>query len=81
MALQSRENKYFEHPIFKKNIYTSLTLFHPLFKSYSLWLCREGGINCHLCDENGALHQYAHEATSPHACDSTGYWTPEEAVG
>ncbi|RXN20770.1 pappalysin-2 isoform X1 [Labeo rohita] len=42
---------------------------------------REGDMNCHLCDENGALQQYAHEATSPHACDSTGYWTPEEAVG
>ncbi|XP_009296921.1 pappalysin-2 isoform X2 [Danio rerio] len=42
---------------------------------------REGDMNCQLCDENGALHQYAHEATSPHACDSTGYWTPEEAVG
>uniref|UniRef100_A0A673G2A6 Pappalysin-2-like n=1 Tax=Sinocyclocheilus rhinocerous TaxID=307959 RepID=A0A673G2A6_9TELE len=42
---------------------------------------REGDMSCHLCDENGALHQYAHEATSPHACDSTGYWTPEEAVG
>ncbi|KTG07046.1 hypothetical protein cypCar_00016071 [Cyprinus carpio] len=38
-------------------------------------------MSCHLCDENGALHQYAHEATSPHACDSTGYWTPEETVG
>uniref|UniRef100_A0A8C2AQ58 Pappalysin 2 n=1 Tax=Cyprinus carpio TaxID=7962 RepID=A0A8C2AQ58_CYPCA len=38
-------------------------------------------MNCHLCDENGIFHQYAHEATSPHACDSTGYWTPEEAVG
>ncbi|KTF92531.1 hypothetical protein cypCar_00036778 [Cyprinus carpio] len=42
---------------------------------------REGDMNCHLCDENGIFHQYAHEATSPHACDSTGYWTPEEAVG
>uniref|UniRef100_A0A8C1THT0 Pappalysin 2 n=1 Tax=Cyprinus carpio TaxID=7962 RepID=A0A8C1THT0_CYPCA len=42
---------------------------------------REGDMSCHLCDENGALHQYAHEATSPHACDSTGYWTPEETVG
>ncbi|XP_016302321.1 pappalysin-2-like [Sinocyclocheilus anshuiensis] len=41
----------------------------------------EGDMSCHLCDENGALHQYAYEATSPHACDSTGYWTPEEAVG
>uniref|UniRef100_A0A8C2IS31 Pappalysin 2 n=1 Tax=Cyprinus carpio TaxID=7962 RepID=A0A8C2IS31_CYPCA len=42
---------------------------------------REGDMNCHLCDENGIFHQYAHEATSPHTCDSTGYWTPEEAVG
>uniref|UniRef100_A0A671Q4N9 Pappalysin-2-like n=1 Tax=Sinocyclocheilus anshuiensis TaxID=1608454 RepID=A0A671Q4N9_9TELE len=42
---------------------------------------REGDMNCLLCDENGAFHQYAYEATSPHACDSTGYWTPEEAVG
>ncbi|XP_052404990.1 pappalysin-2-like isoform X1 [Carassius gibelio] len=42
---------------------------------------REGDMSCHLCDENGALNQYAYEATSPHACDSTGYWTPEEAVG
>uniref|UniRef100_A0A8C1L882 Pappalysin 2 n=1 Tax=Cyprinus carpio TaxID=7962 RepID=A0A8C1L882_CYPCA len=41
----------------------------------------EGDMSCHLCDENGALHQHAHEATSPHACDSTGYWTPEETVG
>uniref|UniRef100_A0A673IPZ2 Pappalysin-2-like n=1 Tax=Sinocyclocheilus rhinocerous TaxID=307959 RepID=A0A673IPZ2_9TELE len=41
----------------------------------------EGDMNCLLCDENGAFHQYAYEATSPHACDSTGYWTPEEAVG
>ncbi|XP_016121372.1 pappalysin-2-like, partial [Sinocyclocheilus grahami] len=41
---------------------------------------REGDMNCLLCDENGAFHQYAYEATSPHACDSTGYWTPEEAV-
>ncbi|XP_051556019.1 pappalysin-2-like [Myxocyprinus asiaticus] len=42
---------------------------------------REGDVSCQLCDENGAFHQYAYEATSPHACDSTGYWTPEEAVG
>lgn len=58
----------------------SISLY-TFLKGYSLWLCREGDMNCHLCDENGALQQYAHEATSPHACDSTGYWTPEEAVG
>ncbi|KAI5103983.1 pappalysin-2 isoform X1, partial [Silurus meridionalis] len=44
-------------------------------------LQREEGVNCQLCDEHGALHQYAYKATSPHSCDSSGYWTPEEAVG
>lgn len=38
-------------------------------------------MNCQRCDEDGVLHQYAYEATSPHACDTSGYWTPEEAVG
>ncbi|XP_036452168.1 pappalysin-2 isoform X1 [Colossoma macropomum] len=42
---------------------------------------REEGVNCQLCDEHGVLHQYAFEATSPHTCDTSGYWTPEEAVG
>ncbi|XP_063074989.1 pappalysin-2 isoform X2 [Engraulis encrasicolus] len=42
---------------------------------------REGDVNCQRCDEDGVLHQYAHEATSPHGCDTSGYWTPEEAVG
>ncbi|XP_060729395.1 pappalysin-2 [Tachysurus vachellii] len=42
---------------------------------------REEGVNCQLCDEHGALHQYAYKASSPHSCDSSGYWTPEEAVG
>ncbi|KAG5285551.1 hypothetical protein AALO_G00004680 [Alosa alosa] len=42
---------------------------------------REGDVNCQRCDEDGVLHQYAHEASSPHACDTSGYWTPEEAVG
>ncbi|KAG9338489.1 hypothetical protein JZ751_025723 [Albula glossodonta] len=41
----------------------------------------EGVVNCKDCEEDGAFHQYAHEATSPRACDSSGYWTPEEAVG
>ncbi|XP_028834109.1 pappalysin-2 isoform X2 [Denticeps clupeoides] len=41
----------------------------------------EGAVSCQSCDENGVLHQYAYEATSPHTCDSSGYWTPEEAVG
>ncbi|XP_066537403.1 pappalysin-2 [Hoplias malabaricus] len=42
---------------------------------------REEGVNCQLCDEHGVLRQYAFEASSPHTCDSSGYWTPEEAVG
>ncbi|TRY60672.1 hypothetical protein DNTS_004266 [Danionella cerebrum] len=33
---------------------------------------READVNCRFCDENGALHQYAYRATSPHACDSSG---------
>ncbi|KAI4809988.1 hypothetical protein KUCAC02_018838, partial [Chaenocephalus aceratus] len=39
------------------------------------------GINCGDCEKDGALHQYASEATSPRICDTSGYWTPEEAVG
>ncbi|XP_064197731.1 pappalysin-2 [Anguilla rostrata] len=42
---------------------------------------REGVVNCKDCEEDGTFHQYAYEATSPRACDSSGYWTPEEAVG
>ncbi|XP_018608776.1 pappalysin-2 [Scleropages formosus] len=41
----------------------------------------EGDVNCRSCNKEGALLQYAHKATSPRACDSSGYWTPEEAVG
>ncbi|KAG7456967.1 hypothetical protein MATL_G00241530 [Megalops atlanticus] len=42
---------------------------------------REGVVSCRYCEDDGTFHQYAHEATSPRACDSSGYWTPEEAVG
>ncbi|KAF3858509.1 hypothetical protein F7725_011710 [Dissostichus mawsoni] len=38
------------------------------------------GINCGDCEKDGVLHQYASEATSPRICDTSGYWTPEEAV-
>ncbi|MBN3318689.1 PAPP2 protein, partial [Atractosteus spatula] len=41
---------------------------------------REGRTNCGDCEEDGSFHQYAHRATSPRVCDSSGYWTPEEAV-
>ncbi|XP_056149836.1 pappalysin-2 [Lampris incognitus] len=39
------------------------------------------GVNCGDCERDGVFHQYAHEATSPRACDTSGYWTPEEAIG
>ncbi|KAM8849560.1 pappalysin-2 [Spinachia spinachia] len=39
------------------------------------------GINCGDCETDGVFHQYASEATSPRICDTSGYWTPEEAVG
>lgn len=38
-------------------------------------------INCGDCEKDGVFHQYAYEATSPHICDTSGYWTPDEAVG
>lgn len=38
-------------------------------------------INCEDCGKDGVFHQYAHEASSPRICDTSGYWTPEEAVG
>ncbi|XP_015273228.1 PREDICTED: pappalysin-2 [Gekko japonicus] len=42
---------------------------------------RESGNLCGNCAEDGTFSQYAHEASSPRICDSSGYWTPEEAVG
>lgn len=39
------------------------------------------GVSCGECEKDGVFHQYAHEATSPRICDTSGYWTPEEAVG
>ncbi|XP_029474617.1 pappalysin-2 [Rhinatrema bivittatum] len=42
---------------------------------------RDPGTLCGDCTEDGSFHQYVHEASSPRVCDSSGYWTPEEAVG
>nr|XP_034979470.1 pappalysin-2 [Zootoca vivipara] len=42
---------------------------------------RETGNLCGDCAEDGTFSQYVHEASSPRICDSSGYWTPEEAVG
>ncbi|XP_061490162.1 pappalysin-2 isoform X2 [Rhineura floridana] len=42
---------------------------------------RESSNLCGDCAEDGTFSQYVHEASSPRTCDSSGYWTPEEAVG
>ncbi|XP_038156424.1 pappalysin-2 [Cyprinodon tularosa] len=39
------------------------------------------GIDCGDCEKDGVFHQYAFQASSPRICDTSGYWTPEEAVG
>ncbi|XP_012500097.1 PREDICTED: pappalysin-2 [Propithecus coquereli] len=36
---------------------------------------------CGACTEDGMFRQYVHTASSRRVCDSSGYWTPEEAVG
>uniref|UniRef100_A0A8C5I363 Sushi domain-containing protein n=1 Tax=Gouania willdenowi TaxID=441366 RepID=A0A8C5I363_GOUWI len=38
-------------------------------------------VNCGDCEKDGVFHQFAYEATSPRVCDTSGYWTPEEAIG
>ncbi|KAM6128656.1 pappalysin-2 [Phoenicopterus ruber ruber] len=42
---------------------------------------REQDMLCDNCAEDGTFRQYVHEASSPRVCDSSGYWTPEEAEG
>ncbi|XP_035753962.1 pappalysin-2 [Egretta garzetta] len=42
---------------------------------------REQDMLCDDCAEDGTFRQYVHEASSPRVCDSSGYWTPEEAEG
>ncbi|KAM9378975.1 pappalysin-2 [Phaethornis superciliosus] len=42
---------------------------------------REQDTLCDDCEEDGTFRQYVHEASSPRVCDSSGYWTPEEAEG
>ena len=44
-------------------------------------VCREQDTLCDDCAEDGTFRQYVHEASSPRVCDSSGYWTPEEAEG
>ncbi|XP_066117307.1 pappalysin-2 [Saccopteryx bilineata] len=42
---------------------------------------RARGSVCSACTEDGTFRQYVHKASSRRVCDSSGYWTPEEAVG
>ncbi|XP_004688566.1 PREDICTED: pappalysin-2 isoform X1 [Condylura cristata] len=42
---------------------------------------RTPGSMCSACTEDGTFRQYVHTASSRRVCDSSGYWTPEEAVG
>ncbi|XP_068921606.1 pappalysin-2 [Petaurus breviceps papuanus] len=42
---------------------------------------RDAGSLCGVCTEDGTFRQYVHSASSRRVCDSSGYWTPEEAVG
>ncbi|KAM3915562.1 pappalysin-2 [Leptodactylus fuscus] len=42
---------------------------------------RDSGYSCESCTDDGSFLQYAHQASSPRACDNSGYWAPEEAVG
>ncbi|XP_031143549.1 pappalysin-2 [Sander lucioperca] len=60
------------------SIYWLPPLRGPLYQSSSIHV---SGINCGDCEKDGVFHQYASEATSPRICDTSGYWTPEEAVG
>ncbi|XP_053738591.1 pappalysin-2 [Synchiropus splendidus] len=51
----------------------------PLYQSSSLQA--PDHINCRDCERDSVFHQYAYEASSPRICHTSGYWTPEEAVG
>ncbi|XP_069837812.1 pappalysin-2 isoform X2 [Dendropsophus ebraccatus] len=42
---------------------------------------RDSASTCESCASDGSFLQYAYQASSPRACDNSGYWTPEEAVG
>ncbi|XP_032421623.1 pappalysin-2 [Xiphophorus hellerii] len=60
------------------SIYWLPPLRGSLFQSSSF---RVPGIDCGDCEKDGVFHQYAFQASSPRICDTSGYWTPEEAVG
>ncbi|XP_020791700.2 pappalysin-2 [Boleophthalmus pectinirostris] len=60
------------------SLYWLAPLSGPLYQSSALGF---SGVDCGLCESDGVFHQYAFEAASPRVCDTSGYWTPEEAVG
>uniref|UniRef100_A0A3B3ZES9 Sushi domain-containing protein n=1 Tax=Periophthalmus magnuspinnatus TaxID=409849 RepID=A0A3B3ZES9_9GOBI len=60
------------------SLYWLAPLSGPLYQSSALGFST---VDCGLCESDGVFHQYAFEAASPRVCDTSGYWTPEEAVG
>ncbi|XP_044904337.1 pappalysin-2 isoform X1 [Felis catus] len=60
--------------------HTSLTI-HWLPPISGVVHDRVPGSVCGACTEDGTFRQYVHAASSRRVCDSSGYWTPEEAVG
>ncbi|XP_077757910.1 pappalysin-2 isoform X1 [Canis aureus] len=60
--------------------HTSLTI-HWLPPISGVVYDRVPGSVCGACTEDGTFRQYVHTASSRRVCDSSGYWTPEEAVG
>ncbi|KAM5238615.1 pappalysin-2 [Ctenodactylus gundi] len=60
--------------------HTSLTI-HWLPPISGVVYDRAPGSVCGACSEDGMFRQYVYTASSRRVCDSSGYWTPEEAVG
>lgn len=63
------------------NLYGNVTGHDYTRNSFVSVVCRELDTLCDDCAEDGTFRQYVHEASSPRVCDSSGYWTPEEAEG
>ncbi|XP_044243829.3 pappalysin-2 [Ursus arctos] len=67
-------------PVVVGQTHTSLTI-HWLPPISGVVYDRVPGSVCGACTEDGTFRQYVHTASSRRVCDSSGYWTPEEAVG
>ncbi|XP_061746548.1 pappalysin-2-like [Nerophis ophidion] len=61
------------------SIYWPAPLGGPLHQSSAPNLQSE--VSCQECEGGGVFQQYAQEATSTRVCDTSGYWTPDEAIG